>query len=305
MIYTITLNPAIDFIVRLDTLNIGEVNRMTSDDKFPGGKGINVSRLLNFLGTPTTALGFLGGFTGKFIEEKLQAEGICSDFTTIKQDTRLNIKLNADGETEINGAGPNITETEIQVFLQKLNQLTSEDIVILSGSAPKSLGNEFYQQIIKKIKERQAAFVIDVEGQMLINSLVFEPLLIKPNHYELAAMFETHFETKEEMIPYAKELLKLGSKHVLISMGGAGALMITKDAVYFAEPIKREVKNSVGAGDSMVAGFVDEFVKTQDALRAFKMGVACGSASAFCDDLASRALIEKVLEFVHIVKISE
>ena len=202
MIYTVTLNPSIDFLVRLPEIKVGEVNRMTSDDKFPGGKGINVSRILARIESNSTAFGFLGGFTGDFIKEKLQAEAIVTDFVKIAADTRINVKIKSDIESEINGAGPEISEAERAQFFDKLAVLTPSDIVVLAGSAPASLGQDFYLDVINKIKAQGAEFVIDIEGDVLVKSLANQPLVVKPNNHELGAIYGVEFETVEELIPY-------------------------------------------------------------------------------------------------------
>lgn len=298
MIYTVTLNPSIDFLVRLPEFKVGEVNRMTSDDKFPGGKGINVSRILARIESSSTAFGFLGGFTGDFIKEKLQAEAIVTDFVKIASDTRINVKIKSDIESEINGAGPEISEAERAQFIDKLAVLTPSDIVVLAGSAPASLGQDFYLDVITKIKAQGAEFVIDIEGDVLVKSLASQPLVVKPNNHELGAIYGVSFETVEELIPYGHKLLSDGAKYAMISMAGDGALLFADGKTYFAKAVKGIVKNSVGAGDSMIAGFVGEFAKSHDAVKAFRQGVACGTATAFSDDLASADFIQAISEQV-------
>jgi 1-phosphofructokinase len=298
MIYTVTLNPSIDFLVRLPVFKVGEVNRMMSDDKFPGGKGINVSRLLARLECEAIALGFLGGFTGNFIQNKLAAEAIQTDFVQIASDTRINVKIKADQESEINGAGPQISAAEREQFLAKLVALTPSDIVVLAGTAPASLGQDFYLDIIQQIKARGAAFVIDVEGEVLVKSLAHRPLVVKPNNHELGAIYGVDFQSVDALIPYGHKLLAAGAQYAMISMAGDGALLFADGQTYFAEAVKGLVKNSVGAGDSMIAGFVGEFAKSHDAVKAFKQGVACGTATAFSDDLASSEMIQAIAEQV-------
>ena len=298
MIYTVTLNPSIDFLVRLPEFKVGEVNRMTSDDKFPGGKGINVSRILARSDSNSTAFGFLGGFTGDFIKEKLEAEAIVTDFVKIASDTRINVKIKSDIESEINGAGPQISEAERAQFFEKLAVLTASDIVVLAGSAPASLGQDFYLDVLNKIKAQGAEFVIDIEGDVLVKSLANQPLVVKPNNHELGAIYGVEFETVEELIPYGHKLLSDGAKYAMISMAGDGALLFADGKTYFARAVKGVVKNSVGAGDSMIAGFVGEFAKSHDAVKAFRQGVACGTATAFSDDLASAEFIQEISEQV-------
>ncbi|MET3943108.1 1-phosphofructokinase [Paenibacillus sp. PvP094] len=303
MIYTITLNPSIDYIVEVDDLKLGGLNRMNRDLKLPGGKGINVSRVLNQLGAGNTAIGFLGGFTGRFINDKLQEDQIQTDFVTIADDTRINIKLKHGDETEINGLGPAIREEEAAQLLQKLSSLQTGDIVVLSGSIPPSLGTDFYDRLIQVCKQTGAEFVIDTTGPALMEALVHKPLLVKPNHHELAELFGVNIETREELVLYGRKLLEAGAKQVLISMAGDGALFITGSDVYHASVPKGMVKNSVGAGDSMIGGFVGTYVLNGDILEAFRTGVASGSATAFSDDLATREFIEELRDEVTITKL--
>lgn len=304
MIYTITLNPSIDYIVQIDQLNLGGLNRMKQDYKLPGGKGINVSRVLNQLNVPSLATGFLGGFTGSFIKDWLQNEGVKTGFVTVKDDTRINIKLKHGEETEINGLGPAISEKEINEFLKVMDKVTANDIVILSGSVPPSLGNDFYNKIIQICKEKKAEFMIDTTGQELLDALTNRPILIKPNHHELADLFGVKLGSVEELIPYGKKCLELGAQHVIVSMAGDGALLFTGEDVYFADALKGELKNSVGAGDSMIAGFVGTFDKMRDPVKAFAAGVATGGATAFSTDLAQKELIDELLPQVKITKIT-
>lgn len=302
MIYTVTLNPSIDFIVRIDTVKIGSVNRMDSDDKFVGGKGINVSRILQRLGQDNTATGFIGGFTGRFVEEGLLAEGIKTDFVHVDQDTRINVKIKADEETEINGTGPLISDEQVKALEAVLSQLSSEDTVVFAGSAPANLGNQIYKRLIPLVRQTGAQIVCDFEGQTLLDALAYQPLLVKPNNHELEAIFNVELKGLNDVERYAREILAKGAQNVIISMAGDGALLVTPEAAYFAKPIKGQVKNSVGAGDSMVAGFTGEFVKTADPVEALKWGVACGTATAFSDDLASIDFIRETYKKVEVEK---
>ncbi|MDB1678960.1 MULTISPECIES: 1-phosphofructokinase [Enterococcus] len=303
MIYTVTLNPSIDFIVKVDGLKLGDLNRMKEDFKLPGGKGINVSRILKRMDTESTALGFLGGFTGNFISEWLKEEQINTAFTNVQSDTRINIKLKSDTETEINGLGPVLSEKEIEDLKQAMNNVKKGDIVVLSGSTPASLRNGFYQELIEIIRGKEAEFVIDTTGDDLKDALAKRPLLIKPNNHELAELYHTEFKSIEDILPYGKKLLEEGAQNVLISMAGDGALLFTKDGAYQSNVLVRPLKNSVGAGDSMIAGFIGSFSKDHDPVEAFKWGVACGSATAFSDDLATKALIDELIPEVEITKI--
>lgn len=305
MIYTVTLNPSIDYIVRVTDIELGQLNRADSQDKYPGGKGINVSRILQRLGTPTTSLGFIGGFTGDFIQKTLQNEGIICDFTTIKSDTRINIKLKATSETEINGQGPHLNTQDIHDLKEKLSRIQAGDIVVLAGSLPTQLPIDFYNQLIEIIKEKQADFVIDTTGDSLLKALVHQPLLIKPNHHELAEIFQTQFTSVTDILPYGQKLLDMGAQNVLVSMGKDGALLFTSDGNYRSTPIEGTLKNSVGAGDSMVAGFISQLAfDRQNIKEAFTYGVACGSATAFSDDLATTTAIKQLLKTVKLTKIA-
>ncbi|MBO0448545.1 1-phosphofructokinase [Enterococcus sp. MJM12] len=305
MIYTVTLNPSIDYIVHVDDLKIGEVNRMKKDLKLPGGKGINVSRILKRNNVENIALGFLGGFTGTFITDWLSQENIEQNFTQINADTRINIKLKAEAETEINGLGPDISAKDIADLKAKLSTVTKGDIVVLSGSAPASLPSGFYQELVQLVKENKADFVIDTTGQDLMDALISQPVLVKPNNHELAEAYHTTFNNISDIIPFGKKLLNTGAQNAIISMAGDGALLFTKEGVYQSNVLKRPLKNSVGAGDSMIAGFIGAYSENKDAVNAFKWGVASGSATAFSDDLAQAEFIQELLAEVVIEKIAD
>ena len=303
MIYTVTLNPSIDFIVRLGSLALGSVNRMTSDDKFAGGKGINVSRILKRLDIENTATGFIGGFTGRFVKDGLVDEGIATKFVEVSEDTRINVKVKAGEETEINGAGPHISTEKLEELEAIIAGLSSEDTVVFAGSAPSSLGNQVYNTLIPIAKKAGAEVVCDFEGQTLLDALNYQPLLVKPNNHELADIFGVELNGLADIEKYAREILAKGAKNVIISMAGDGALLVTPEAAYFAKPIKGTVKNSVGAGDSMVAGFTGEYVKSGDPIEALKWGVACGTATTFSDDLATAEFIKETYQKVEVEKI--
>ncbi|GGN64860.1 1-phosphofructokinase [Oceanobacillus indicireducens] len=300
MIYTVTLNPSIDYIVQLEQVNIGELNYMDGDFKLPGGKGINVSRILHELKMDTKALGFLGGFTGDFIAEWLKRDGIATDFTKIADDTRINIKLKTNPETEINGKGPVIQSEEAEKLMAKLKAISSDDIVILSGSKSPSLPDDFYERIIREIK---AQFVIDTTGDDLQKSLAYNPLLVKPNLQELEQLYSVKLTEEQDIIETGKKLIDAGARHAIVSMGADGALLFTEDAVYKGISPKGELKNSVGAGDSMVAGFIGEYVKTKDIVQAFRMGLAAGSATAFSYDLAKADEINALINQTTVTKL--
>lgn len=300
MIYTITLNPSIDYVVNIPQVTLGKLNKMESDLKLPGGKGINVSRILHEIGKDTVALGFLGGFTGDFISDWLKKDGVQSDFIRIQEDTRINIKLKSDVETEINGRGPTISEEESKELMDKLNQLSKDDTVILSGSKPPSLPEDYYLNLIELISRQGASFIIDTTGRELLAALSNNPLLVKPNKEELAELFQVSISTEEDVLLYGKKLLELGAEHVIVSMAGEGALLFTKNGIYKGINPKGTVKNSVGAGDSMIAGFTGEFMDSKDPIKAFKMGIASGSATAFSDDLAKQ---EDILSLMNQIEI--
>ncbi|MFT9212865.1 1-phosphofructokinase [Liquorilactobacillus ghanensis] len=305
MIYTVTVNPSIDYIVQLPELTLGEVNRMSYDTKLPGGKGINVSRILKELGHKNVALGFVGGFTGEFVEKTLKEKALTTNFTHVAADTRINVKIKAQNETEINGQGPQLTDTEIAEFKQQFDHLTAEDVVILSGSLVPSLTTDFYFELIKIIREHGAEFVIDTTGESLLRTLKEHPLVVKPNHHELAELFNVKLDSLADIVKYGRKLLVMGARHVLISMAGDGGLLITPDEVYFSPAPKGKVINSVGAGDSMIGGFVGTFAATHDPVESFRYGLACGSATAFSEDLADRAKINEILPQIEIKKFKD
>lgn len=300
MIYTITLNPSIDYVVNIPQVTLGKLNKMESDLKLPGGKGINVSRILHEIGKDTVALGFLGGFTGDFISDWLKKDGVQTDFIRIQEDTRINIKLKSDVETEINGRGPTISEEESKELMDKLNQLSKDDTVILSGSKPPSLPDNYYLNLIELISRQGASFIIDTTGRELLAALSNNPLLVKPNKEELAELFQVSIITEEDVLLYGKKLLELGAEHVIVSMAGEGALFFTKNGIYKGINPKGTVKNSVGAGDSMIAGFTGEYMDSKDPMKAFKMGIASGSATAFSDDLAKKEDILSLMNQIDI-----
>lgn len=302
MIYTVTLNPSVDYIVELDTLQIGELNRSSGDAKFPGGKGINVSRVLKNLGVSSKALGYTGGFTGKYIEEFLHNENIDTDFVHVKQDTRINIKLKTDKETEINATGPSISKQDFQLLKVKISQLTADDLLVLAGSVPLTLPETTYEILVNILKETEAEFVVDAEGELLKKILPYNPLLIKPNHHELGELFETTIENCEDVIPYGKMLLDMGAKNVIVSLAEKGAVLVSEELTLVATVPVGEVKNSVGAGDSMVAGFLAAIQKTNDLMQAFRYSVAAGSATAFSLGLCTE---EKIVELLPQVQIKQ
>jgi 1-phosphofructokinase len=303
MIYTLTLNPSVDYIVKLESFGIGELNRTVDEAKFPGGKGINVSMVLSQFGTSSKALGFVGGFTGAYIEQCLQKEKIVTDFIHVAEDTRINVKIKTGQESEINAKGPTITEEDFTRLKQKIKQLNEDDLLVLAGSIPSSLPKTTYEELVKICSESGAQFVVDAEGDLLKKVLPYQPFLIKPNHHELGELFETTITNVEEVIPYGRKLVKMGAKNVIISLAGAGAVLVNSDRTLLAEVPSGIVKNSVGAGDSMVAGFLAAYVKTRNIEEAFRNGVASGSATAFSLGLCTREKVEELLPQVHIKEI--
>lgn len=304
MIYTVTLNPALDYFMNYEELALGEVNRTGKTQISAGGKGIMESRMLSLIGAKSKALGFLGGFSGQYIKDFLNENQIDSDFTEIEDLTRINVKLKSqENETSFDAAGPKLQESEINHFLKKFDHLKEDDIVVFAGTIPKSLGEDFYERLIAKVQKQKATFVMDVDGQKLLDSLPAHPLLIKPNREELEAIFETSFKNNEQIIPYGQKLLEMGAQNVIVSMAGDGALLFTNEKVYFAQGIKGELKNSIGAGDSTVAGFLAEYSQSKDPLLAFRQAIACGTSKAFSDDMPSRAFLEEIYKKVNISEV--
>jgi 1-phosphofructokinase len=304
MIYTLTLNPSVDYIVELEGFQIGELNRTTKEAKFPGGKGINVSRVLKELGIKSKALGFNGGFTGKYIDEYLQNEEIATDFVKVMEDSRINIKLKTGQETEINAKGPEISDEDFYQLKEKIKGLTNEDLLVLAGSIPSSLPKTTYEELVKICKQNNVQFVVDAEGDLLKKVLTYHPFLIKPNQHELEELFSTSISTCEEVVPYAKKLLELGAKNVIVSMAGDGAVFVNHELALIAEVPRGNVKNSVGAGDSMVAGFLAQYQITEDIKEAFRFSIASGSATAFSLGLCTKEKVVELLPQVHIKEFS-
>lgn len=296
MIYTVTFNPAIDYIAEVNNLEMNEINRATSEKILAGGKGINVSVVLKNLGIDSIALGFIAGFTGQEIKRKVEEFGIKTDFVYIPDKfSRINVKLQKNlqgvisGETAINGEGPKISEKEIEELMGKLEKLQKEDFLVLAGSVSRNMKDDIYEKICTKVQEKGAKIVADATGKLLINVLKHKPFLIKPNKEELEEIFEDKIKTNEEIIVYAKKLQEMGAENVLISMDQDGAILITKDKkVLHSKAPKGKLVNSVGAGDSMVAGFLTGYISYDDYEKAFKMGIAAGSASAFSENLATK-----------------
>lgn len=298
MIYTVTFNPALDYVVRVDCFTLGAVNRTVQEHIFYGGKGINVSAVLANLGYDNTALGFVAGFTGEEIERGAKTLGFRSDFIHVKKGmTRINVKLKAGEETEINGMGPEIMPEDVEALFEKLDRLCKDDVLILSGSIPASISDRIYEEIMGRLAGRGINIVVDATKDLLLNVLQYHPFLIKPNNHELGEMFGAELHSDEEIIRHAKLLQERGARNVLISMAGDGAILVTEDGqVLKRKPPKGTVKNSVGAGDSMVAGFTAGYLKSGNYEEALRLGTAAGSASAFSDGLASG---EEIMELYH------
>ena len=296
MVYTVTFNPAIDYVVRMDDLKLGEVNRASYEAMFFGGKGINVSIVLNELGIKSRTLGFTAGFTGEAIENGLRSMGIDADFVRLeKGNSRINVKIKANEETEINGQGPHIDDNALAALFEKLDSLKDGDTLILAGSIPNSLPSDIYEKIMQRLSGRNIKTVVDATKDLLLNVLKYKPFLIKPNNHELGEMFGIKLSTIEEIEEYARKLQEKGARNVLISMAGDGALLVDENGkTHISGVCKGVVKNSVGAGDSMVAGFVAGSLDG-DYEYALKLGTAAGGATAFSDGLATKEKITELL----------
>lgn len=300
MIYTVTLNPSIDYVMHLDHFEEGTLNRASDTQFLPGGKGINVSQILSEMNIENTALGFSGQFTGSFIKDALEAKAIQTDFIEIDQPSRINIKLKTQTETEINAPGPVIAQDKLDLFLEKISHIRENDVIILSGSLSQGLPNDIYKQIAQIAETKQAQFIVDAEDHLLKQTLQHKPLLIKPNHHELGELFEVEITSAEQALHYAKKLLEEGPQSIIVSFAGDGALYVSKEKVFFAHSPKGIVKNSVGAGDSLVAAFVGKYLEKNNVLDAFRYGVASGSATAFSESLARKEEIEELVNRIQI-----
>lgn len=296
MVYTVTFNPAIDYVVHTAEMRLGEVNRSSSEEMYFGGKGINVSIVLNELGTPSIALGFTAGFTGEAIENGIKAMGIKSDFVRLKTgNSRINVKIKAGEETELNGQGPHIDDEALEALFVKLDKLSDGDTLVLAGSIPSSLPSDIYERIMQRLSDRKIRTVVDATNGLLLNVLKYKPFLIKPNNHELGEMFGVTLSEDEEIERYARKLKDMGAINVLISMAGDGAMLIDENGkCHRCGVCKGKVRNSVGAGDSMVAGFLTG-AQNGDYEYALKLGTAAGGATAFSDGLAVKTKIEELL----------
>lgn len=301
MIYTVTFNPSLDYIVTVDNFTTGRVNRTTTEFMYPGGKGINVSIVLKNLGYDNIALGFEAGFTGEEIIRRISDMGIIHDFIHVDSGlSRINVKIRSDNESEINGQGPAIEAGHINKLYQRFDKLKNGDILVLAGSIPTVMPDSMYMDIMKYLKGRNIKIVVDATKDLLVNVLEYRPFLIKPNNHELGEIFGVELKTRDEVVEYAKRLQKMGAVNVLVSMAGEGAVLVAEDGSIFKTPApKGVVKNSVGAGDSMVAGFIAGYLNSGNYVEAFKMGVCTGSASAFSDKIATKAEVEALKSCTH------
>lgn len=296
MIYTVTFNPSLDYIVDVEDFKLGLTNRTTKEMIYAGGKGINVSMVLTNLGFDSTALGFLAGFTGQEIKRLMERQGVKADFIEVSEGfSRINMKLRSHEESEINGMGPVIREQDIARLYQKLEQLQDGDILVLAGSIPSVMPESMYMDIMKHLAHKDLKIAVDATGDLLLNVLPYHPFVIKPNNHELGEIFGVEIQDKQEVIYYAEELQRKGATNVIVSMAGEGAVFVGEDgSVYESDAPNGKVVNSVGAGDSMVAGFLAGYMDSGDYREAFQMGVCTGSASAFSEQLATKAEVEAV-----------
>lgn len=296
MICTVTFNPSLDYIVDVEDFRLGLTNRTSAEKILPGGKGINVSTVLMNLGIRNTALGFTAGFTGDEIIRRLQEMGADSDFISVENGiSRINVKLRSIDGTEINGAGPEISPDKVEELMEKLDQLQKGDVLFLAGSIPSSMPDDMYERIMDRLKERDVTTVVDATRDLLVKVLKYHPFLVKPNNHELGEIFGVELNTREDVVPYGKKLQEMGAKNVLVSMAGEGAVLIAADGQVYQKPVpKGTLVNGVGAGDSMVAGFMAGWMDKKDYRHAFYMGIAAGSASAFSENLATGKEIEAV-----------
>lgn len=298
MVYTVTFNPSLDYIISLQGFQMGTTNRTKEEQMLLGGKGINVSTVLQNLGIDNTALGFTAGFTGQEIERMVREIGFQCDFIRTKTGfSRINVKLKDYDGTEINGIGPVIQKEEAEKMMEKLKHLEEGDVLVLAGSIPESLPNSIYRDILAELQGKGILFVVDATKDLLLYVLEYEPFLIKPNNHELGEIFDVELKTRESVIPYAKKLQEKGARNVLVSMAGEGAVLVAENGEVFMQPApKGTLVNAVGAGDSMVAGFIAGWMERQSYSHAFRMGVAAGSASAFSHLLATKEEIQTIYE---------
>ena len=300
MIYTLTFNPALDYVIKTDDFCVGKEHRTDNGSFFCGGKGINVSTVLNELSVKSVALGFIAGFTGMEIEKRLNESGIETDFIKLESGfSRINVKVRSDSETDINTAGPEISADDLNALYEKIEGINYGDILVVSGSVPANLPKTVYEDILMKLKDREVRFVVDAAGEFLMNALCCRPFLIKPNNYELADIFGCDIDTSEKATECARALQQKGARNVLVSMGENGSLLLDENGkTHFMRSYGGRAVNTVGAGDSMVAGFIAGYIKTGDFSYALKLGTAAGSATALSLGLADRKKIDEMLELI-------
>lgn len=296
MIYTVTFNPSLDYIVTVDNFRLGLTNRTTTELILPGGKGINVSIVLSNLGVKNTAFYFSAGFIGDEITRRIEKSGINADFIRVEEgNSRINLKLKSIDGTEINGIGPHITKENVEELMRKLDQVTRGDVLVLAGSIPSMMPDSIYSDIMQRLENRGVKIVVDATRDLLLNVLKYRPFLIKPNNHELGEIFGVELKTRESVVPYAKKLQEMGAKNVVVSMAGEGAVLVGSDGSISMLPApKGKLVNGVGAGDSMVAGFIAGWLRDGNLENAFKFGIAAGSASAFSEFLATKEEVERV-----------
>ena len=296
MIYTVTFNPSLDYIVSVDDFKLGLTNRTSSELILPGGKGLNVSMVLGNLGVDNTAFGFVAGFTGDEIVRRVGEMGVKSEFIRIRNGlSRINLKLKSIDGTEINGCGPDISPEAVEQLLEKLDLLQEGDVLVLAGSIPNSMPDDIYKRIMKRLAGRKVMIVVDATRNLLVNVLEYHPFLVKPNNHELGEIFGVTLQRREEVVPYAKKLKEMGAVNVLVSMADEGAVLVAGDGSICQAPAPEgKLVNGVGAGDSMVAGFLAGWMERKDYRHAFYMGISAGSASAFSELLATKKEIETV-----------
>lgn len=297
MIYTVTLNPSLDYFITVKDFTLGRVNRTEKEMMFPGGKGINVSMVLKNMGITSTTLGFVAGFTGHEIKKRVEQFGLTEDFIEVKEgSSRINVKLHSNEESEINGKGPVITPEDVEILMTRLKALRDGDVLVLAGSIPDRVSKRIYGDMMSCLQEKDVMVVVDATGDLLMNVLSYHPFLIKPNHFELGELFGVEIKSRDEVIPYAKRLQKKGAGNVLVSMAGEGAVLVAEDGtIYESEAPGGTVVNSVGAGDSMVAGFLYGYMTEKSYEKAFYYGLCTGSASAFSENLATKEEVDKLL----------
>ena len=300
MVYTITLNPALDYVMKVGKLRYDDINRSKSEEIYYGGKGINVSVILTRLGVHNKALGFVAGFTGRKLEQMLVDEGIDCDFNRLSNgQTRINVKIKADTELDVNASGPDISEEDIKDLMDKLDDIGEGDYLVLAGSIPSTLPDDIYERILSRLQSRGVNFIVDATGDLLKKALPYKPFLVKPNHHELGDLFGVETKTEEDIVKYARKVQEMGARNVLVSRAKDGATLIDENSnvTTFAN-VDGELVNSVGCGDSMVAGFVAGYISKKDYAYALKLGAACGNATAFSEELATADEIKKVFEIM-------